>query len=75
MSPEFKPFRPRVSEVDSSILEFGHVNRYIMENRMAHSVDPDVTAWYKPSHLDLYCLHRCLTWSAGLKGCSHFASS
>ena len=35
---------------------------------MANSVDPDETARYKPSHLNLHCLHRYLFWSAGLKG-------
>ena len=35
---------------------------------MAKSVDPDEVASYKPSHLDLHCLHRCLFRSAGLKG-------
>ena len=32
------------------------------------SVDPDETARYEPSHLDLHCLHRYLFWSDGLKG-------
>ena len=36
--------------------------------RIANSVDPDETARYEPSHLDLHCLHRHLFWSAGLKG-------
>ena len=27
---------------------------------MANSVDPDETVRYKPSHLDLHCLHRHL---------------
>ena len=35
---------------------------------MANIVDPDVTARNQPSHLDLHCLHRCLFWSAWLKG-------
>ena len=34
---------------------------------MADSVDPDEMACYKPSHLDLLCLHRHWFWSAGLK--------
>ena len=34
---------------------------------MANSVDPDETAHYEPSHLDLHCLHRYWFWSAGLK--------
>ena len=35
---------------------------------MANSVDPDETAYYEPSHLELHCLHIYLFWSAGLKG-------
>ena len=27
---------------------------------MANSIDPDETARYEPSHLDLHCLHRVL---------------
>ena len=37
---------------------------------MANSVDPDETARYEPSHLDLHCLHRYLFSPAGLKGLS-----
>ena len=37
-------------------------------NRLANSVDPDETAHYEPSHLDLHCLHRHLYQSMGLKG-------
>ena len=40
---------------------------FSLKNRMANSVDPDETARYKPSHLDLHCLHRYLFWSARLK--------
>ena len=35
---------------------------------MANSVDPDDMACYKPSLLDLHCLHRYWFWSARLKG-------
>ena len=35
---------------------------------MENSVDPDETAHYEPSHLDLHCLHKYLFWSARLKG-------
>ena len=35
---------------------------------MANSVNPDETAHYEPSHLDLHYLQRYLIWSAGLKG-------
>ena len=31
---------------------------------MANSVDPDETARYEPSHLELHCLHRYMFWSA-----------
>ena len=34
---------------------------------MANSVDPDETASYEPSHLDLHCLQTHLYWSAGTK--------
>ena len=35
---------------------------------MANNVDPDVTANYEPSHLNLQCLQRYLYCSAWLKG-------
>ena len=35
---------------------------------MAISADPDETAHYEPSHLDLHCLNRYLYWSVGIKG-------
>ena len=35
---------------------------------MANIVDPDETAHYEPSHLDLHCLHRYWFWFAGLNG-------
>ena len=35
---------------------------------MINSIDPDETAHYEPSHLDLHCLHRYWFWPAGLKG-------
>ena len=37
---------------------------------MANSVDPDETAHYELTHLDLHCLQRYLVWSVGLKGSS-----
>ena len=40
------------------------------KNRLANCVDPVETAPYKPSHLDLYCLHMYLFWSAGYTGSS-----
>ena len=38
------------------------------KNTIANSIDPDEKAHYKPSHLDLHCLHRYLFWSTELKG-------
>ena len=35
---------------------------------MANSVDPDETAFYGPSYLDLHCLHKHLRCSTGFKG-------
>ena len=35
---------------------------------MANSVDPDETAHYERSHLDLHCLQRYQCWPAGMKG-------
>ena len=35
---------------------------------MANNVDPDETARYGPSHLDLHCLQRYPCWSAEMKG-------
>ena len=35
---------------------------------MTNSVDPDETAHYEPSHLDLHCLQKHLSWSTRLKG-------
>ena len=41
---------------------------YKIESRQANSVDPDETAYHKPSHLDQHCLPRYLVWSTRLKG-------
>ena len=35
---------------------------------MANSVDPDETARYELSHLDLHCFQSYLYWSVGMKG-------
>ena len=35
---------------------------------MANSVDPDKTALYELSHLDLHCSHKYWFWSEGLEG-------
>ena len=49
--------------LDMSII----ANTDVDQNRMATSVDPDETAHNEPSHQDLYCSHKYLVWSAGLK--------
>ena len=33
-----------------------------IKKKMANSIDQD-----EPSHLDLHCLQKCLSWSTGLK--------
>ena len=60
--------------MDSSISEFGHIHRCklgfqskINKKKKANSVDPDETARYEPSHLDLHCLQGYLYWSVGRK--------
>ena len=35
-----------------------------IKNKMVNSVDPDETARYEPSHLELHCLQNYLFWSA-----------
>ena len=56
----------------TSIFEFGHVHwwKYGFQSKvkdgMANGAEPGETARYKPSHLDLQCLHRYLFWSAWL---------
>ena len=45
-----------------------------INQRMANSVDPDETARYESSHLDLHCLQRYLYWSAGIKEL-HFSNT
>ena len=40
---------------------------------MANSVDPDEMAHYEPSHLDLYCVQKYLSKSAGLKGLNYMS--
>ena len=42
---------------------------------MENSVDPDETAYYELSHLDLHCLHKIWFWSAGLKGNAKFSKA
>ena len=39
-----------------------------INNKMANSVDPDKTANYAPSNLDLHCFQRYLCWSVQIKG-------
>ena len=38
-----------------------------INNRITNSVYLGDTSHYEPSHLDLHCLQKCLSWSAGLK--------
>ena len=58
-----------MNEVDPSSFEFGQLGcQSKIVNIMANSVDPDEMACYKPSHLDLHCLHKILFLSAELNG-------
>ena len=50
-----------------SIVADQHVSHKI-RNIMANGIDPDETAHYELSHLDLHCLQRCLFWVTGLIG-------
>ena len=45
----------------------------LLHIRIANSVDPDETAHYEPSHLDLHCLQRYRVWFTTLEGliCLH----
>ena len=53
----------------SSSLKFVHISflqtgaKSKIHTRTANSVDPDETARYEPSHLDLYYLQRYLCWA------------
>ena len=49
---------------DTSIVVCRQTN---LENRMANNVDPDETARYKPSDLDLHGLHRYVFWAEKVK--------
>ena len=66
-------FHPIVSDMDSSISEYGNIHcckkgfSQKISNRMADSVDSDKTARYEPSHLYLHCLQRYLYLSMGMK--------
>ena len=42
---------------------------------MANSVDPDETARYEPSHLDLHCLHMYMFGLQGWKGLTSLAKT
>ena len=48
---------------------------YSKFNRMPKSVDPDETARYEPSHLDLHFLQRYLYWSVRMKKFTYFSKS
>ena len=60
---------PHVSDMDSSISELRHTHcgksgfQSKINNKMANNADPDETAHYESSHLDLHCLGRYLYWS------------
>ena len=43
-----------------------------MNARLANSVDPDETARYEPSHLDLHCLQRRLYWPTWMEGLTFY---
>ena len=61
------PLHPRVSEVESSILEFGRPLAQVevsVLNKKKNNVVPDETASYAPFHLELHCLQYWF-WSAG----------
>ena len=38
-----------------------------LKDRMSHSVDPDETAHYEPSHLDLCCLQKLILLPMAVK--------
>ena len=38
-----------------------------ISNSIANNEDPNETAHYELSHLDLHCLQRCLYWYIGMK--------
>ena len=43
----------------------------VNQKQNRNSVNPDETAHYELSHLDLHCLQKYLSWYAGLKGNKH----
>ena len=59
--------------MDISITEFGHIHcckkgfQLQINNSIGNRVEPDDTAHYELSHLDLHCLQRYLYWYAGMK--------
>ena len=63
----FNPFIPKLLiwtilslDLDWSIVANKDMSE--IKNRMTNSEDPDETACYKPSHLDLQCLQRLREW-------------
>ena len=65
-TPSFLTWTLPSLHLDISIV----ANRGFSQNhtRMANSVDPDETARYELSHLDLHCLQNYLYWSVVMKG-------
>ena len=61
------PFTPMFLNVDMLTVAKWDASQKPM-NRMANRVDPDETAPYEPSHLDLRGLQRYMFWSPGLEG-------
>ena len=63
------PFQPWDSLIDSSISAFGHSQRvkFVNQEQNANSVDTDETAQDERSHLDLNCMQKYLSLSAGPK--------
>ena len=58
--------------LDSSIVANRGLSK--ISNCMANIVDPDETAHYELSHLDLHYLQRNLYWYGGMKGLNYVIS-
>ena len=63
--PAFMKWTLPSLNLDTSIVANRDITQNI-NNRTANSVDPDVTVHYEPSHLDLHCLQKYLSWSVGI---------
>ena len=66
LSPEFLKWA-HLSQNSDTLLQIGFQSK--VNNRNAN---PDETAHYEPSHLDLHCLQMYPCWSAGMKGLKRF---